>query len=168
MANKTTTKLPPKLPLRLTRSFANALTGIWTALRRERNMRVHLAAAAGVLYFARYYALSPLEWAVLFIAIGLVLCCELINTALEHVTDIKTRQHNPVAKAAKDIAAGAVLVASLVSVAVAVALFWDIPTMRMILADIAARPLIPALWLATVLACALWKGKKKGLPRRLE
>ena len=106
------------------RSFRYAARGLWRCVREERNFRFHLAAAAYVLGFASQLALTRVEWAVLSLTIGAVLCAELVNSALERAVDrVSTAQH-PLAGAAKDLSAAAVLVCAAAAVGVGVALFF--------------------------------------------
>ncbi len=107
------------------RSFRFALQGLWHCISYERNMRIHLVVAAYVLVFSQFFALTGVEYAILFVVIGLVLALELLNTALEAVGNAITREQNPYVKILKDTAAGAVLVFAMAAVAVAAALFWD-------------------------------------------
>ena len=124
----------------LLKSFSFAFSGIIYALGHERNLRIHFAAAALVLYLTRYYSLSRAEFALLLLVIGLVITCELLNTAIETNVDLKTPVWNSLAKIAKDVAAGAVLVSGLTALAVAAVLFWDIPTFYRIFTDIRKAP----------------------------
>ena len=85
-------------------------SGIWQAIRQERNLRFHLAAAALVLYGRSFYSFSAAEDAALFLTMGSVIAAELVNTAVERAVDLCCPRPNPLAKLAKDAAAGAVLV----------------------------------------------------------
>jgi diacylglycerol kinase len=69
------------------RGFGYAARGVWLCLRRERNFRFHLAVTAYVLAFAPSFSLSPVEWAVLCLTFGSVLCAELVNSAVERTVD---------------------------------------------------------------------------------
>lgn len=88
-------------------------------------MRIHFAAAVAILVAALFFKLSKVEVLVLFITISLVLIAELINTSIETVVDLVTREFHPLAKRAKHLAAGAVLVASLNAVIVGYLLFFE-------------------------------------------
>jgi diacylglycerol kinase (ATP) len=99
-------------------SFNYAFEGVIWTLRSQRNMRIHFAVAAVVLVLAIAYDVSKLELIALLLAIAFVLIAELVNTAIEAATDIATTSFNPLAKLAKDIAAGAVLVASVNAVVI--------------------------------------------------
>lgn len=89
-------------------------------------MRIHTVAALYVLIFARFFAFSRTEYAVLLLTIGGVLAAEAINTAVENLADRLTKQNDPLIKAAKDAAAGAVLILAVFSVGIAVFLFGNI------------------------------------------
>jgi diacylglycerol kinase (ATP) len=109
---------------RFLRAFGFAGQGVWQVVRTERNMRVHLAVAAAVIVAGLLWRVSAVDWACLALAIGLVLTAETLNSALETLTDLHTSQHHPLAKTAKDAAAGAVLIASVAAAGVGVAVFW--------------------------------------------
>ena len=91
-------------------SFRYALAGVADAVRRERNFKVMLAAAACAVVAGFVVRLDALSWVAVILMIGLVLCAELLNTALEAVVDLASPAVHPLAKRAKDLAAGAVLV----------------------------------------------------------
>ena len=102
-----------------------ALNGLKLALARERSIRTHLLAAAAVLLILLVTRPAPVWWAVLALAVGLVLVAELANSALEALIDHLHPAQHPEIGAAKDIAAGAVLVASGIAVAVGLAFAID-------------------------------------------
>jgi diacylglycerol kinase len=95
---------------RFVSSFGHAIDGIVRAVQRERNLRIHLAAALLAAGAALYFGISLLEWVVVAAMIGLVVSAELMNTAIEATVDLCTASRHPRAKYAKDTAAGAVLV----------------------------------------------------------
>jgi len=103
---------------RFLESLKYAAAGIALAVRKERNMRIHLCAAAAVALLALWLGVGPLEWAVLLALCGLVIGLELVNTAVERVVDLASPEHRPLAKEAKDAAAGGVLAAALFAAAV--------------------------------------------------
>lgn len=109
-------------------SFKYALKGLYFVLSGQTNFKIHLAAAILVVLFGLYFGLSQVEWLVLTLTIFLVLICEALNTALELVTDglkehKKTQRDDKLIELAKDVAAGAVLLASLNAVIVGVIIF---------------------------------------------
>jgi diacylglycerol kinase (ATP) len=109
----------------LLQSFNWAFDGIVHALRGERNMWIHFGAAVVVLVAALFFSLARLEVIALFVAISFVLIAEMLNTAIEHIVDLVTDELDPRAKIAKDVAAGAVLVATVNALAVAYLVFYD-------------------------------------------
>src|SRR3970040_2095192 len=107
----------------LFRSFNNATEGIVHAVRTQRNLWIHFAVAVAVLVAAIGFGATKLELAVLLLAITFVLVAELVNTAVEATVDVASTSFDPMAKLAKDIAAGAVLIATLNAVAVGYLVF---------------------------------------------
>ena len=104
-------------------SFNFAIEGVIHVLRTQRNMRLHFAAAVVVIVVAVAVGVSKIELSVLLISIAFVLVAEMINTAVEGAIDAATTSFDPMAKLAKDIAAGAVLIASVNAVAVGYLVF---------------------------------------------
>jgi len=113
-----------KVPNGLFDSFRDAMIGIITALREEKNMRIHFAALVFVLTLSWYLSLSPLEWAVVLLAAMGVIGLEMLNSAIERAVDLAEPQFHPLAALAKRLAAGGVLVAALVAVAIGSMIFW--------------------------------------------
>jgi diacylglycerol kinase (ATP) len=105
------------------RSFSFAGQGVWYVIRTQRNMRVHLAAAACAIALGAALRIGAADWACVIIAIGLVLTTEALNTVAEALTDLCTAEFHPLAKIAKDAAAGAVLISSVAAVGVGIAVF---------------------------------------------
>ena len=103
---------------KLADSFRYAFAGFWHTLKTQRNARIHLAIAVVVVAVGTLLDLNPVEWAVIGLTIGFVFVAEMFNTAFEAVIDIVTGEYHPLAKRAKDVAAGAVLVAAMTAVAV--------------------------------------------------
>jgi diacylglycerol kinase (ATP) len=104
-------------------SFNYALEGIIHVLRTQRNLRIHFAVAVVVIVFALIVNVTKLELIALLISITFVLIAEMLNTAVEAAIDIATTSFDPMAKLAKDVAAGAVLIASVNAVAVGYLVF---------------------------------------------
>ncbi len=115
--------LPPRRTPTLLQSFNNATEGIIHAVRTQRNLWIHFAIAAAVLVAAVAFGVTKIELISLLLAITFVLVTELVNTAIEATVDIASTSFDPMAKLAKDIAAGAVLVAALNAVAVGYLVF---------------------------------------------
>jgi diacylglycerol kinase (ATP) len=107
------------------RSFDHAYRGLIYAVRTQRNMRVHVIIAALVLIGSLLVGVSKLELAGLVLVILLVFITELFNTALEFAVDLVTKEYHPLAKLAKDISAGAVLVSSVGAVLVGYLILAD-------------------------------------------
>ncbi|OLE01422.1 MAG: diacylglycerol kinase [Actinobacteria bacterium 13_1_20CM_4_69_9] len=104
-------------------SFNYAIEGVIHVLRTQRNMRIHFAIAVAVLVAAVAVGVSRLELIVLLLSITFVLVAEMINTAVEGTIDAATTSFDPMAKLAKDIAAGAVLISAVNAVAVGYLVF---------------------------------------------
>lgn len=124
-------------------SFSYAAAGIWSSLCTQRNFRLHTVLAGGALWLGRAFLLSATQWALLWLTIALVLSLELLNTAIETAVDYTGRQRHPLAKLAKDTAAGAVLVGALGSVGVALSLFGDWNRWAALFTTLAATLLTP-------------------------
>ena len=107
----------------LLRSFGYALAGLGWLVRTQRNARIHLVIAAVAVALGAWLELSGPEWAVLLLTIGLVLAAEAFNTALEAAVDLASPEWHALARIAKDVSAGGVLVLALAAVGVGVALF---------------------------------------------
>jgi diacylglycerol kinase (ATP) len=106
-------------------SFNYAFQGVIHAVRTQRNMRIHMLAGAGVLIAAIAIGVDEMELVALILVIAFVLITEMINTAIEGAIDVATTSFDPMAKLAKDIAAGAVLIATVAAVAVGYLVFND-------------------------------------------
>ena len=102
------------------KSIQIAFNGFIQVLSSEQNTWVHSAATILVIMLGIWLKLTHLAWAVLGIAIGLVWMAEFFNTSLEVLVNLISPRHNPLARTCKDISAGAVLIASVVSVVVGV------------------------------------------------
>lgn len=101
-------------------SFQYAWAGITYAFRTQRNFRIHVAVGTGAITLSLLLHLAAIEIAIICLTIGAVLTMELLNTAIESVVDLTVKQnYHELAKIAKDCAAGAVLVSSIVAVMVA-------------------------------------------------
>ncbi|HCW05538.1 MAG: phosphatase PAP2 family protein [Clostridiales bacterium] len=110
---------------KLVDSFNYAIEGIIYAVRTQRNMRIHMAVALCVLTACFFYDLNKIELLIIAITITMVIMAELINTAVESAIDATTNYYHPLAKIAKNTAAGAVLVTAINAVIVGYVIFWD-------------------------------------------
>lgn len=112
---------PKKPPI--TKSFGYAFEGIFTCIRKERNMKIHCVMAILVVAAGVILGLSPVEWCICLGLFGLVMALELVNTAVEAVVDLVTGEYHPLAKIAKDTAAGAVLIAAIMAAVAGLIIF---------------------------------------------
>jgi diacylglycerol kinase len=119
------------------RSFVYAWDGVRYVVRTQRNMRVHLALGVLAIALGIGLRISPVEWAVIFVAIALVLVSEMMNTVVEAVVDLASPRFSPLAKVAKDAAAGAVLLNALLSLVIA--LFVYVPHLWPVLLRLLGR-----------------------------
>lgn len=108
---------------RLLRSFTYAWNGLMFVIKNEQNMRIHLSAAFLVILLAIFLDISRSQFILLFIVIGIVLSLEMMNTAIEKTIDLITADYHPLAKVAKDVAAGAVFLFSLIAVIIGFFIF---------------------------------------------
>ena len=99
----------------LYKSFGYAFEGIFAGIRGERNMKIHCFAAVCVIVAGVLFHISVTEWCICLVLFGLILSQELVNTAIEAVVDLVTEDKKPLAKLAKDTAAGAVLIAAVMA-----------------------------------------------------
>ncbi|WP_027308582.1 diacylglycerol kinase [Caloramator sp. ALD01] len=106
-------------------SFNYAIEGIIYAIKTQRNMKIHLIAAILVLFLSLFFDFSKLEILILFFTITLVIVLEMINTAIEATIDVTANYYHPLAKIAKNVAAGAVLISAINAVIVGYLLFFD-------------------------------------------
>jgi diacylglycerol kinase (ATP) len=104
-------------------SFRYAFAGWWYMMRTQRNAWAHAVLSTGAFLLGLWLGLDRIEWAVIVLTIGLVWMAEFVNTALEAVVDLASPDLHPLAKVGKDVAAAAVLVASLTAVVVGLLIF---------------------------------------------
>ncbi len=115
----------------LIQSFKNAFNGFYQALRSERNLWIHMSALALVLAIGAILKVDVLRWALLFCAVGFVLVTELLNTAVEKLTDMVTTEYSEQARRVKDISAAAVLVGAIIAVIIGIFVFCQ-PVMALL------------------------------------
>ena len=109
--------------LKTIKSFRFAFHGIYLVVRFENNTRVHILATFAVLALGFFLQLSLIEWTIILIQIGLVWTAEIFNTALEKLVDLVSPEFNPKAGVIKDVAAGAVLVTSIIAAIIGLLIF---------------------------------------------
>jgi len=155
----------------LLESFNYAFEGIIHVLRTQRNMRIHFLLAVAVLVAALTLGVEKLELVALLLAIAFVLIAEMLNTAIEGAVDVSTTTFDPNAKLAKDIAAGAVLIATVNAVAVGYLVFSEVVqdrSSRLLdrIANAPAKLTLIALVLTLILVIATKALTGKGTPLR--
>ena len=107
----------------LGKSFGYAFEGIWTGIQKERNMRIHCLAVILVTAAGTFFGLTAMEWCICLLLFGMVISLVLVNTAVEAVVDLVTEEKKPLAKIAKDTAAGAVLFTAVMAVIIGCIIF---------------------------------------------
>ena len=161
----------PGRPPTILDSFNYAFEGIIHVLRTQRNMRIHFLAAAAVLIAAIAIGVTRLELIALMISIAFVLIAEMINAAIEGAVDVSTTSFDPNAKLAKDIAAGAVLIATANAVVVGYLVFSEAVqdrSSRLLdrLSDAPAKLTLIALVLTVLLVISTKALTQRGTPLR--
>ncbi len=122
-------------------SFLAAIKGIIYAIFHESHLRFHIVIAGYILYFSGFYNFTRAEFILLIITIMSVISLEMINTSIERTVDLASPDYNNTAGAAKDIAAGAVLVACIFAVIIGFILFFDTDVISEIINYFVATPL---------------------------
>ncbi|MGV3488026.1 MAG: diacylglycerol kinase family protein [Tuberibacillus sp.] len=112
-----------KQRVNLLKSFQVAFEGIFQAFSSERNMKIHGAFAVVVIALAAYFRIRYQDWLILLLLIAIVISLELVNTAIERAVDLISPNDHPLAKAAKDMAAGAVLTMVIASIIIGGCIF---------------------------------------------
>ena len=103
--------------------FGHAFRGLWYALRTQRNARVHVSVAILAILLGIVLRISAVEFAMVFVAITGVFLAEMFNTVFELCVDLASPDYHPLAKIAKDVAAGAVLLSAILSVVIGLFVF---------------------------------------------
>lgn len=153
----------------LIESFNNAINGIIHTIKTEKNMKIHITIAVLVMLLSLFYDLTRSEFLIICITIALVLICELFNTAIEVLVDTIIDIYHPKAKIVKDAAAGAVMVASFISLIVAYFIFYSrvSTTLEIGIVRIKQTPMHIAIiaLIMTILFVLIFKAfSKKGTP----
>lgn len=108
---------------RIDESVGHAIDGIQYTATHERNFKIEIMFAITVTIASFILKVSIIEWAVLVLVIGMVLALEMVNTAIERCVDLVTKEYKELAKIAKDVAAGSVLIMSMFSVVIGIIIF---------------------------------------------
>jgi diacylglycerol kinase len=103
--------------------FSYAFSGLWYALRTQRNVRVHVLIGTLAIVLGIILRISAVEFALIFVAITAVFTAEMFNTVLELCVDLASPDYHPLAKIAKDVAAGAVLLNALLAIVIGLFVF---------------------------------------------
>jgi len=106
------------------KSFSHAMAGLKQFIGREHNARIHVLATVSVIITGFVLRISRTEAAILAIVTGLVWVAEIVNTCVERLADLITKERHPMIKIVKDLAAGAVLTAAITAVVVAFSIFF--------------------------------------------
>ena len=105
------------------RSFKYAFNGLWLILEEEHNSRIHCVAAILAIGLGLFLKINQMEWFVIIVSIGFVFAMELVNSSIENLSDLVTKEKNDLVRKAKDQGAAAVLVASFVSLIIGTWIF---------------------------------------------
>lgn len=112
------------------KGFRYAINGIFYCIKNECNFRFDIVVMAFVLIFKKFYVLTSIENIILYITFAIALSAEAFNTAIEAVVDLVSPEYSRLAKIAKDVSAGAVLISAIFSVVIGIYLFWDIAVIK--------------------------------------
>ena len=104
-------------------SFQNALVGIKTAYKSQRNLRIHISVSLFVLITGVLLKVSVFEWLILLLTIPMVFISELFNTAIEFTVDLFSTEYSKQAKKAKDVSAAGVLITAIFAIAIGLMIF---------------------------------------------
>ncbi len=104
-------------------AFGHAFAGLWYLLRTQRNAQIHCLIAACALALATFLGLERWEWLALVLTIAMVLVAEGMNTAIEATVDLATSSYHPLARIAKDVGAGSVILSAIMAVIVGCIIF---------------------------------------------
>lgn len=119
--------------MKLIGSLKYAFRGFLYCVVNERNMRIHTVAALYVLFFSHFFSLTKVEISILLLAISSVISLEMINTAIESISDLYSYEYNPVIRIIKDIAAGAVVCCAVFSFIIGIVIFGNVEKIFMVI-----------------------------------
>lgn len=149
----------------LIKSFGYAFEGIFTAITKERNMRIHIVCMIYMFFFLfafDFFEITKTQLAILLIACGQVVAAELINTAIEAIIDSQGEEYTKHGKIAKDCAAGAVLIFTIFSVLCGVAIMYQPKAFELLFAYFIENPIAIVLFAISVIIFTIFIFK--GLP----
>ena len=128
--------------VKFVKSMGYALKGIYTGIKEERNVRIDIVAAFYVLLFSKFYDFTLTQKVILVVVCFNVLAFELMNTAVERAVDKPDKEHYMQAGAAKDTAAGGVLLAAIGAAVAGIMLFWNVEVFKEIFVFFTTRPIM--------------------------
>ena len=128
--------------VKFVKSMGYALNGIFTGIKEERNVRIDIVAAVYVLFFSGFYDFTITRKAVIVLVCFNVIAFELMNTAVERAVDKPDKEHYMQAGAAKDAAAGGVLIAAAGAAVAGIMFFWNTEVFRKIFTFFTGHPLM--------------------------
>ncbi|MBE6878433.1 MAG: diacylglycerol kinase family protein [Ruminococcaceae bacterium] len=137
---------------KLVKSLGYALNGIWTGIKEERNVRIDIVVAFYVLIFSRFYDFTLTQKVLLLFICFTVLGFELMNTAVERAVDKPDKEHYMQAGAAKDTAAGGVLLVAVGAAVAGIMLFWDVEVFKKIFSFFISYPIMLLCFAVTLFA----------------
>ena len=152
-------------------SFVYAFRGIFRTIANERNLRIHLTCITymvSILLLTDWFVLSRTDWAVLMLAGGSVIGCEIVNTAIENAVNLASEEYTEYGKIAKDAAAGAVLICAIFAVIVGLIIMFQPEAFKAMYQYFTANPLMFAVAVISLIPATLFiffgvptkKGKK--------
>ena len=152
-------------------SFVYAFKGIFRTIANERNLRIHLTCITymvSILLLTDWFVLSRTDWAVLMLAGGSVIGCEIVNTAIENAVNLASEEYTEYGKIAKDAAAGAVLICAIFAVIVGLIIMFQPEAFKAMYQYFTANPLMFAVAVISLIPATLFiffgvptkKGKK--------
>ena len=153
----------------LINSFGYAFQGIFTAIKKERNMRRHIVCMLYMYFFLfnfDFFEITRTELAIIFIANGLVIGAELINTAIESAVDLQGAKYTEYGKIAKDCAAGAVLVFTIFAVLCGIAIMYQPKAFSLLFAYFIENPLAILLFVISVIIFTIFIFKGFGRKKK--
>lgn len=150
--------------MNLIKSFLYALQGVWHCICRERNFRIHMVAALTVALFSYFYGVPESRIPLLVFGIIFVFVTEMINTAVETVVDLCSPEYHALAKKAKDIAAGAVLISAVCAVIIAFEVFSDLVKLRHVWAVLTGSWQSVTAVIVYILLCVIFIFSVRGKP----
>jgi diacylglycerol kinase len=106
------------------KGFLFAFNGLCFLVKKERNFKVHLVLFSFVIIAGFFFKITSIEWIAILLTSALVLSLEAVNTAIEQLSNLYSKEENPTIKTIKDVAAGAVLLAALFAAAIGILIFY--------------------------------------------